>query len=51
MTLQAARIKAQTDSRNGYVQHVNRTLQGTYYVSDWFNSDSTVASFYNGREL
>lgn len=28
------------------VQHVNYNVKtGTYYVSDWFNCDSTVASY------
>ena len=44
------RLQAATVSASGCVQHVNRKLDGTYYVSDWFNSDSTVASFENGKE-
>lgn len=34
----------------GFAQHVNRRADGSYYISDWFDSDSTVASYENGRE-
>ncbi len=33
------------------VQHVNRSKSGTYYVSDWYNCDSTVASYVNGKRV
>lgn len=36
--------------KHGCVQHVNKTLSGAYYVSDWYDG-STVASFENGRQL
>lgn len=37
-------------SKNGYVQHVNKSPSGAYYLSDWYDA-STVASFENGRRL
>ena len=49
LSLDLARLRAETESKAGYVQHVNRTTAG-YIVSDWFDG-STVASFENGREL
>jgi len=33
------------------VQHVNTTDGIHWYVSDWFDVDSTVYSFENGRQL
>jgi len=51
LRFQKACNQAYKESKNGYVQHVNRTKDGAYYVSDWYNSDSTVASFENGRKL
>lgn len=65
MTLETARTKAKIESQNGYVQHVNKLDPATsderyrgkndpnadYLVSDWYDSDTTVASFENGREL
>ena len=47
--LEAAKRRAQHESTQGYVQHVNRSGDG-YVVSDWCDG-STVASFENGREL
>lgn len=41
---------AKQQSRNGYVQHVNKTSDGYYVISDWYDADSTVASYENGRE-
>ena len=41
---------ARERSKAGYVQHVNRTGDNRYTVSDWRDS-ATVASFENGREL
>jgi len=43
---------AQADSRNGYVQHVNRrdTIDD-YFVSDWFDADTTADSFENGIRI
>jgi hypothetical protein len=60
MTLSEAKLKAQTESAlHGCVQHVNfkfsftvgeDMMGGEYYVSDWYNSDSTVKSYSNGNE-
>ena len=41
--------RAQTESRKGYVQHVNRIGEQSH-VSDWIDS-STVVSFKNGRQI
>ncbi len=41
--------EAYEDSKNGYVQHVEKTDSG-YRISDWYG-DETVASFENGRVL
>lgn len=50
MTIEKAIEKARDESKNGYIQHVNRTsTKGVYYLSDWFDSDVTVASFEGGR--
>jgi hypothetical protein len=35
----------------GVVQHVNQISDNTYEISDWYDADSTVASFENGKEL
>lgn len=61
MTLKDAINAARIESRNGYVQHVNRhtpitSHDGTepdveYVVSDWYNSNTTVASFEGGLEI
>jgi len=32
----------------GVAQHVNQVSNGVYQVSDWFDSDSTMATFING---
>lgn len=37
------------DSKNGYVQHVDK-VGGVFVVDDWM-SDDTVASFENGRQI
>jgi|SRR5882672_2763442 len=51
----AACTRAREDSKNGYVQHVNRIVSGggevRYTVGDWYEGDMTVASFENGRAL
>lgn len=57
MTLKQATEKAREESKNGYVQHVNtyeyEHAPGIihYLVSDWYDSERTVISFENGREL
>ena len=38
-------------SREGVVQHVNELPDGTYKVSDWYDSDTTIISFENGMQL
>ncbi len=42
---------AKAISREGVVQHVNQREDGSYEVSDWYDSDSTVFSYQNGIEL
>ena len=39
--LEMAKQEAQENSKEGYVQHVNKTENG-YEISDWYDSDSTV---------
>lgn len=43
-------LKAQEDSKNGYVVHVNKTATG-FELSDWYDEDTTVASYENGKKL
>jgi hypothetical protein len=40
-----------TSREEGVVQHVNELPDGSYEVSDWYDADTTVFSFENGREL
>ena len=40
--------KAKEESKNGYVQHVDRHKNGKHSISDWM-SDDTVASFTHGK--
>lgn len=47
----AKNMAQQTSKEEGVVQHVNLASNGKYVVSDWYDDDSTVASFENGREL
>lgn len=54
--LEAAKKEAQQISKKeGVVQHVNlwRIIHDVkeYEISDWYDSDSTVASYENGREI
>lgn len=67
MTLSQAIEWAREESKGGFVQHVNRIdplvadpryvakggdpAEGDYLVSDWFDSDTTVKSFENGKEV
>jgi hypothetical protein len=46
-----AKKLAYSISREGVVQHVNELPDGSYEVSDWYDSDSTVISYENGIEL
>jgi len=41
----------QMSREEGVAQHVNKIRDGVYKVEDWFDSDKTVTSFENGREL
>jgi hypothetical protein len=64
VTLRQALDHARQESKNGFVQHVNRVgpvfsrgpmrdpnpREYQYLVSDWYDA-STVKSFENGREL
>jgi hypothetical protein len=47
----AVKYAEDISSKEGVVQHVNELPDGTYKVSDWYDSDTTVISFENGREL
>lgn len=50
--LERLKHKAQQESKEGYGQHVNKDANdGHYYISDWYDSDETVASYENGRQL
>lgn len=54
MSLKDAKEEAQRISKEeGVVQHVEETEEGSgeYRVSDWYDSDLTVASYQNGMEL
>ena len=42
---------AKAISREGVVQHVNQREDGSYEVSDWYDSDTTVFSYQNGEEI
>ena len=49
--LAAAKKDAETMSYEGYVQHVNEQGDGTYKISDWYDDESTVASYEGGMQL
>lgn len=51
MSKEEAMTQAQKNSLEGYVQHVEDNGDGTYSVSDWYDSDKTVASYENGMPL
>ncbi len=48
--LESVKARAKKESENGYVQHVNKS-GGSYRISDWYDSDETVASYENGKPL
>ena len=48
--LEAAKEEARKNSEEGYVQHVNKKEHG-YTVEDWYDADSTVASYENGDQI
>lgn len=50
MTLEQAKTKAMNNSKEGYVQHVNEDYPGVYVVSDWYDYETTRASYFNGRD-
>ena len=49
MSLRDAMNQAREESRNGYVQHVEDNGDGTFKISDWYDSDKTVASYEDGE--
>ncbi len=48
--LQKIKEQAKEESKDGCVRHVNRT-HNSYIISDWYDSDSTVTSYENGRQF
>lgn len=50
-TLTQAKAWAKKDSLNGYGVEVEVAPRGGYRTSDWFNYETTVATYENGREL
>lgn len=48
--LEAAKEEARKNSEEGYVQHVNKKGH-SYSVEDWYDADSTVASYENGEQI
>jgi len=48
---QLVEAKAASRSHDGCTYHVNRKLDNTFVVSDWYDTDSTVSSWCNGRKL
>jgi len=52
MSLEDAKKEAYRISKEeGVTQHVNSRGKDSYVVSDWYDSDSTVYSYENGRSL
>ena len=51
MSLEDAMKQAYEESLSGYVQHVEDNGDGTFKVSDWYDSDMTVVSFEDGRKF
>ena len=52
----SALIKAKADAiriskEEGVAQHVNEIRPGIYKVEDWYDADTTVASYENGKRL
>lgn len=50
-SLEDIKRQAEENSKEGYVVHVNRTGEDSYKLSDWYDADTTVASYENGRSL
>ena len=52
MSREEAKAKALENSKEGYAQHVNHQVKSDdYYVSDWYNCDSTTDSYENGIKI
>lgn len=49
--LEAAKDYARSESEQGFVQHVNKNPRGGFKVEDWYDSDTTVASYEGGDVL
>jgi hypothetical protein len=50
--LPTIKTKAKQESREcGCAQHVNEKSKGVYTIEDFYDADTTVASFENGRQL
>lgn len=49
--LDQAKEYARKESEEGFVQHVNKTPNGTYKVEDWLDGDNTVISYQGGDLL
>jgi DNA gyrase inhibitor GyrI len=50
-SLEDAMKRAYEGSLEGYVQHVEDKGDGTYTVSDWYDDETTVVSFEDGRKF
>jgi hypothetical protein len=48
---QAIELAKAKSAKEGVVQHVNQREDGSYEVSDWYDSGTTVFSYENGEEL
>lgn len=56
MDFETAKKKAEEESKNGYIVHVNRASSHTpdddaYVLSDWYDNEKTDASYENGRKI
>lgn len=49
--LNLAKADAKEMSHEGYVQHVNEQGDGSYIISDWYDDESTVASYEGGIQI
>jgi len=51
-SLESVKAKAKQESRDcGCAQHVNEKSKGVYVIEDFYDADTTVASFEDGRQL
>ena len=48
---QAKRQAQDISKKEGVVQHVNEVPSGGYKISDWYDDDTTLISYENGRQL